>query len=139
MAEVGDRAGVPGAIVRRAVAAVLRGERAGRTTITVTVLSVQRMRALNRRTFGRDRATDVIAFGMQHDRTLVGDMYVCPAVARRSARRFGVTDREEMLRLVVHGTLHVLGYDHPGGDGRTRSAMWRRQERYLAGLLRSRP
>ncbi len=139
MAEVGDRAGVPGAIVRRAVAAVLRGERAGRTTITVTVLSVQRMRALNRRTFGRDRATDVIAFGMQHDRTLVGDMYVCPAVARRSARRFGVTDREEMLRLVVHGTLHVLGYDHPGGDGRTRSAMWRRQERYLAGLLWSRP
>ncbi|MDH3495951.1 MAG: rRNA maturation RNase YbeY [Gemmatimonadota bacterium] len=136
MAEVGDRAGVPGAILRRAVAAVLRGERAGRTSVTVTVLSVQRMRALNRRTFGRDRATDVIAFGMRHDRTRVGDVYVCPAVARRSARRFGVAAREEVLRLVVHGTLHVLGYDHPTGATRTRSAMWRRQERYLARLLR---
>jgi ssRNA-specific RNase YbeY (16S rRNA maturation enzyme) len=35
------------------------------------------------------------------------------------------------VRLVVHGTLHVLGYDHPDGDHRTRSPMWQRQERYV--------
>jgi ssRNA-specific RNase YbeY (16S rRNA maturation enzyme) len=42
---------------------------------------------------------------------------------------------EELVRLVVHGTLHVLGYDHPDGPGRTRSAMWRRQERYVRRLV----
>ena len=41
---------------------------------------------------------------------------------------------QELVRLAVHGTLHVLGYDHPNGAGRTRSAMWRRQERYVRRL-----
>jgi len=44
---------------------------------------------------------------------------------------------EELIRLTVHGTLHVLGYDHPHGAGRTRSSMWRRQERYVRRLLGS--
>jgi probable rRNA maturation factor len=113
---------------------VLAGERAGPAVIEVTMLSSQRMRALNRRAVGRDRATDVIAFGMRHGDTLVGDLYVCPAVARRSASRLGVPPSEEVLRLVVHGTLHALGYRHPEGRTRTRSAMWRRQERYVAAL-----
>jgi probable rRNA maturation factor len=113
---------------------VLAGERAGRAVIEVTVLSSQRMRALNRRVLGRDRATDVIAFGMRHGDTLVGDIYVCPAVARRSATRHRVPVGQELLRLVIHGTLHALGYRHPEGPGRTRSPMWRRQEGYVAAL-----
>jgi probable rRNA maturation factor len=44
--------------------------------------------------------------------------------------------REEVARLVVHGTLHVLGREHPEDEGRTRSPMWRRQERLLAHLYR---
>jgi probable rRNA maturation factor len=92
------------------------------------------MRALNRRALGRDRATDVIAFGMRHAGTLVGDVYICPAMARRSAAVHGVPVRQEILRLVIHGTLHALGYAHPEGAGRTRSAMWQRQERYVAAL-----
>jgi ssRNA-specific RNase YbeY (16S rRNA maturation enzyme) len=38
------------------------------------------------------------------------------------------------VRLVVHGTLHVLGWDHPDDDARLGSPMWRRQERYVARL-----
>ena len=116
---------------------VLAGERAGPATVTVTFLTGQQMRALNRRSLGRDCATDVIAFGMRHARTLVGDTYVCPAVGARSAVRFGVSAGEELLRLVIHGTLHVLGLEHPGGAKRIASGMWRRQERYLARLVRS--
>jgi probable rRNA maturation factor len=64
----------------------------------------------------------------------VGEIYVCPAVAAEEAKAAGVTKAEELARLVIHGTLHVLGYDHPEGRGRTRSALWRRQERYLEAL-----
>jgi probable rRNA maturation factor len=115
--------------VRSAVAAVLDGEQIESADISMAFLSGQRMRALNRRTFGRDCSTDVIAFALPHPGRIVGDVYVCPSVAR-------VAEQEELMRLVVHGVLHVLGYDHPEGRGRTVSTMWRVQERYVRGLVR---
>jgi probable rRNA maturation factor len=81
----------------------------------------------------------VIAFRLPHVDQLAADIYICPSVARRSARDAGVTEREEMVRLVVHGVLHVLGQEHPDGTGRTRSVMWRHQERYVEQLSRRAP
>jgi probable rRNA maturation factor len=46
--------------------------------------------------------------------------------------------REELLRLVVHGVLHVLGYEHPEDDSRYVSDMWRRQERLLRAAMAGR-
>jgi probable rRNA maturation factor len=132
----GARAPVGGAVACAAVRAVLAGERAGPAVISVTWLSGQRMRALNRRAFGRDRATDVIAFGMQHGGTTVADIYLCPSVAAAAARAHGAGLTEEVTRLLVHGTLHALGYDHPAGAGRFRSRMWRRQESYVRRVTR---
>jgi probable rRNA maturation factor len=110
---------------------VLDGEGVAAAAISITFLSGPRMRGLNRRALGRDRATDVIAFPLDHVGSVAGDVYVCPSVARRSARDAGITEREEVLRLVVHGVLHVLGHEHPEGRGRTESAMWSAQERYV--------
>jgi probable rRNA maturation factor len=118
---------------------VLDGEDAGPVSISVTFRSAARMRALNRRTFGHRHATDVIAFGLPHDGTLNGDVYICPSVARTAARSLKVPVREELIRLVVHGTLHVLGLDHPDGDRRASSPMWRRQERYVRRLTTKSP
>jgi probable rRNA maturation factor len=93
------------------------------------------MRRLNAEHLGHDRPTDVISFGLAHPGgELVGDVYVCPWVAAREARARGIPLRHEIVRLLVHGTLHALGYDHPVGERRTRSAMWRRQERYVEAL-----
>jgi probable rRNA maturation factor len=120
--------------VSRIVATVLKGER--RTAVvTVTFLGPARMRRLNREWLGHDRETDVIAFALPAPAGgLYGDVYICPSVARAQAQALGVPAREELCRLVVHGTLHVLGYDHPAGAGRLRSPMWRRQERYVKAL-----
>jgi probable rRNA maturation factor len=117
---------------------VLAWERARRTRVEVTVLDGPRMRRLNRRALGRRAITDVIAFALpQPDGTLLGDVYVCPTAARQwvqnGAGKSGM--EEELVRLAVHGTLHVLGYDHPEGTGRTRSGMWRKQEAYVRRLL----
>lgn len=122
------------AAVRRIVKAVLRGERRD-ALISITFVGRQAMRRLNAEHRGQDRPTDVLAFQLsQPGRISVGDVYVCPWVAARQAAAHGVSAREELIRLIVHGTLHALGRDHPAGAGRTRSAMWRRQERYVEGL-----
>jgi rRNA maturation RNase YbeY len=118
---------------------VLAWERApAHSHVDITLLSAVAMRRLNRRATGRRGLTDVIAYPLpQPDGRLVGDVYICPQAAARVAGN-GVSLEEELVRLVVHVILHVLGYEHPEGPGRTRSAMWRRQERYVQRLLRSR-
>jgi len=120
--------------VRRIVRTVLAAERR-RAMVSVTFVGPIRMRRLNREYKRHDRPTDVISFHLPGpDGSLAGDIYICPAVAAREAKAAGVTEAEELARLVIHGTLHVLGYDHPEGRGRTTSVLWRRQERYLETL-----
>lgn len=114
--------------------AVLAGERR-RAVMSVTFLDRGAMRRLNRRYLDHDRATDVLAFALPGpDGALMGDLYVCPELAAQEARARAIPLREELVRLLVHGTLHLLGHDHPDGPGRTRSAMWRRQERYVKAI-----
>jgi len=127
--------------LERAVGQVLAWERA-RARVELTLLDADAMRRLNRHGTGRRGLTDVLAFALpQPDGALLGDVYICPAAAARWVRNGGRGKEdegrveEELVRLTVHGTLHVLGYDHPDGPGRTRSAMWRRQERYVRRLL----
>src|SRR5204863_922943 len=133
--------------LERAVGRVLSWERArGKgARVGLALLDAAAMRRLNRRATGRRGVTDVLAFALpQPDGALLGDVYICPDAARRwldgvprptlqvprsgrtsNVRRATCNLDEELVRLTVHGTLHVLGYDHPTGRGRTRSAMWR--------------
>ncbi|HRP07880.1 MAG TPA: rRNA maturation RNase YbeY [Gemmatimonadales bacterium] len=103
--------------------------------LSVTFLGPARMRQLNREHLGHDHPTDVISFALPHpDGTLAGDIYVCRHVAARQARDAAEPVRRELLRLVIHGTLHVLGWEHPEDDNRVDSPMWQLQERYLREL-----
>jgi probable rRNA maturation factor len=130
----GRRLPLPAAFVRRVVEAVLRGERR-RALISVTFLGRDAMRRLNAEHKGQDRPTDVLSFAMADPAgRALGDVYVCPWVAAREARTRGIPVRQELIRLVVHGTLHALGRDHPEDAGRTASPMWQRQERYVDAL-----
>ncbi len=124
---------LPDRTVRRVVEAVLAGERR-RAHVSVTFVGREGMRRLNREYKRHDMPTDVLAFALAGPDGIVGDIYVCPWVARREAAARRVPLREELIRLVVHGTLHVLGHDHPGNGRREHSPMWRRQERYVEAL-----
>jgi probable rRNA maturation factor len=137
----GDGVSVPigrtrvGAIAR----AVLRAERAGRAQLSITFVSSRRIAALNRRHLAHRGSTDVISFALAREAArgpIGGDIYIAPDVARRNATAHGASVREELTRLVVHGVLHVLGFDHPEGKGRDTSPMWRRQEELVARLTR---
>lgn len=120
--------------------AVLRAERVRNALVSITFVSNATMRSLNRRHLHRQGDTDVIAFSFRQTgrhAPIVGDVYIAPRVARDSASANRVPVREELVRLVVHGVLHVLGYDHPATHARIRSAMWRKQENLVRRLTQS--
>lgn len=81
------------------------------------------MRSLNREYRGIGRVTDVLSFPMyetpgefpEEGEFLLGDIVICPERAREQAGDYGATLDEEIRRLMVHGLLHLIGYDHEEG------------------------
>ena len=127
--------------VREIVRSVCRRERVGEALISVAFIRNSAIARMNREFLGHSGATDVITFELDGGSArsaraaILGDIYIAPGVARRNAIENGVGIREELTRLVVHGTLHVLGYTHAEGSHRTTGEMWRRQEEILAAIV----
>src|SRR6185437_6412793 len=113
----------------------------GEALISVAFIRNSAIARMNREFLGHSGATDVITFELDGGSArsaraaILGDIYIAPGVARRNAIENGVGIREELTRLVVHGTLHVLGYTHAEGSHRTTGEMWRRQEEILAAIV----
>ena len=127
--------------VRAVAERVLRAEGVRHALLSIAFVTDRRIAQLNREHLDHTGPTDVISFGFAPigaGGAVVGDVYIAPAVAARNAAEHGGGVREELLRLVVHGVLHVLGHDHPDGDARYASPMWRRQERMVRAALGSR-
>jgi probable rRNA maturation factor len=84
--------------------------------VSVLFCGDRAMRTLNRRYRRMDRATDVLAFPAGDGR-LLGDVVVSVPYADRQARRRGESRGREIDRLLLHGVLHLAGYDHETDDG----------------------
>jgi probable rRNA maturation factor len=97
------------------------------------------MRSLNRRYRGIDGTTDVLSFSLREGEfsaiqpALLGDIVISVPVAARQARELGHSLRREIERLLVHGLLHLLGYDHERGEQEAKRM--RRKERQLLRAL----
>jgi probable rRNA maturation factor len=129
------RPGISTAKVRRLVEATLRGERISDAMISVTFVGPTAISRLNEKYLRHSGSTDVISFGMRREAEgvpAIGDIYICPDAARKNAKANNAAVGEELARLVIHGALHVAGHDHPHGERRTQSKMWKRQERILS-------
>jgi probable rRNA maturation factor len=124
------------AAVESAVRHVLRVEGHAAGEVSVAFLADPEIAEMNREYLAHDRPTDVISFALHEPgEPPLGDVYVGLEQALRQADELGVDPGEELLRLAVHGTLHVLGYDHPEGVERAESGMFRRQEDLLREIL----
>lgn len=93
--------------------------------IHVVLVGEQRMRALKKKFFGKSVVSDVLAFALDEALEIV----ICPMQCKRQALLWNVSCQEEMLRLVIHGMLHSLGFDdRQEGD---RKKMWETQEQLV--------
>jgi probable rRNA maturation factor len=123
--------------IRRAVRHVLQRHRVHRCDLEVVILGETGIRRLNERWLGHEGLTDVITFDLGTGRgrrpfEVVGQVNVCGPVARREAARRGVKPSAELLLYVVHGLLHLLGYDDGDPAGATR--MHRKEDELLGQL-----
>ncbi|MFN0314466.1 MAG: rRNA maturation RNase YbeY [Burkholderiales bacterium] len=94
--------------LRRWIAAALRRP----AEITLRFVGTAEGRRLNRDYRGRDYATNVLTFAYSEHPALAGDIVVCVPVAKREAAELGITLYRHCAHLIVHGTLHMQGYDH---------------------------
>ena len=115
--------------------------RAARGEVAIALVGDRKMRALNQRYRGIDRATDVLAFpadrsgegrALRGAPRVLGDIVIAVGVARRQARATGEPLETELRRLALHGLLHLLGYDHTRDDGRM--ARFERRLRKKGGI-----
>jgi rRNA maturation RNase YbeY len=134
----GRRAPALAARLARSARRLLRGLRLPDAELSLLLVSDRQMRVLNRRWRARDRPTDVLSFA-QHEGPggapddVLGDVVISVDTARRQAAERGSTLGREADRLLIHGLLHLLGYDHERSDAEARRM--RRRERALARWL----
>jgi probable rRNA maturation factor len=102
--------------------------------LSVSFVDEAEMTGLRTRYLGENGPTDVLSFEQDPSGEIVGDVVICPAYAAREAESGGRDLGAELGLLLVHGILHLLGYDHD--EEADRAAMWRRQEAY-AGVRAS--
>ncbi len=102
--------------LRRVTRRLLRLLDEAEAEVCIGLVGDTRMRRLNRTYRNQDRTTDVLAFAYREARTgvspLLGDVVISVPTARRQAKALGHSLDEEVLRLLIHGVLHLVGYDH---------------------------
>lgn len=136
------RAGLPAAVsFRKWVAAALEG-RILEADLAIRIVDAREGRSLNRHYRGKDYATNVLSFpaeiaeGVKLPKgvkmPLLGDLVLCAPVVAREAREQKKPLAAHYAHLTVHGTLHLLGWDHD--DGREADAMEQLEREILAGL-----
>jgi len=118
---------------RSIVAAVCAGEAAGKAgEITACFVTDRAIRRLNARFHSRDRATDVLAFDIGSPREFGADIIISTDTAAANARRFGTDPLFECYLYLIHGALHLAGYDDT--TPRARLLMRKMETLYLKRL-----
>lgn len=135
-------------LLEEAARAVLIHEGVGRAALAVVVTDDETVRRLNRDYRGVDASTDVLSFAAQEGEELdgslppelaaelkenLGDLFIAFPYAATQAERYGHSMEAELQLLVVHGCLHLLGYDHDSPERQAK--MWGAQAEILARLL----
>lgn len=119
--------------------AVLSAQKCEGAELSVLLVNDRRMRVLNRQYRGRDKTTDVLSFAMREgepmpgEPLLLGDVVISLPTAGRQAAEKGHSLEREVAILLIHGILHLLGYDHEQGE-REAQRMERLEKRLLAKI-----
>ncbi|MHB8146428.1 MAG: rRNA maturation RNase YbeY [Vulcanimicrobiaceae bacterium] len=134
--------GVEARSLKQTAIALLEALDEGGSTLSLTLVSDAEIRTLNREHRGKDAPTDVLSFPLFEPgeevaghallERMLGDIVISIDTARRQAADYGAPLQSELERLLIHGMLHLLGYDHMEPPERARMEA---EERRLAAAI----
>jgi probable rRNA maturation factor len=102
------------------------GIAAKKKNLSIALVAPIRIKELNRRYRKKNRPTDVLSF---QDTDTFGEILICPAEVERNARKSNSNFKKELSRVLIHGILHLLGYDHKKNE--EEDIMKKKEEYYL--------
>ena len=120
--------------LQQALETVLAGEKRVASSITIILLTNDALRAMKAEHFGMDWFTDIIAFNMNeaNESEIDGELYLSPEQIRLNAGEYGVSFTQEFLRVVLHGCLHLCGYED--STPTEKNQMRALEDKYLSAL-----
>lgn len=105
--------------VRKVVKHTLKKMKAEKSEVNIIFVGLEEIHEINKTYRNVDRPTDVISFALEdtedvtvYEERVLGDIYICLDKVHEQAKEYGHTEIREMAFLIVHGLLHLLGYDH---------------------------
>ncbi len=127
---------------------VLLSENRKIETISLAFVDKEEIRKLNKKFRRKNKATDVLSFelkesfGMEHSAELsrshqgkkyLGEIIICPEIVKKNAKKYKISIRDEVLKVFVHGILHLCGYDHEKSK-KEAEKMEKKEEEYLSNI-----
>ena len=111
---------------------VLKGENRETQIISLALVSKEEIKKLNQKFRKKDKPTDVLSFELK-EKDFLGEIIICPDVVKENAEKYGVDIKSEILKVFVHGILHLCGYDHEKSvEGA--EEMERKEKEYLSKI-----
>lgn len=110
--------------------------------LSLLLVDDAQIQALNRQYLCRERPTNVLAFPMREGKFshfhphLLGDLVISAETARRQSNRFGLNEMEMVILLMIHGILHLVGYEHEGAKKKGAREMAIKQKELFRSLTR---
>lgn len=132
--------------LKKIIREVLIGEGRKEEDLSIALVGPGRMRKINKSYRGRNRATDVLSFpeaeikmkgfkiGPLQKRENLGEIIICLKEVRKNAKNYGTDFKTELTRVLIHGLLHLLGYDHEKSEKEAKE-MEEKQDSYLSKSL----
>ena len=118
---------------KKIIEKVLKKEKKNKKNLSVALVEEKIIRNLNKKYRKKDLPTDVLTFGKGKKFINIphlGEMIICPKIVRKNSRKFKVTFKKELIRVLVHGILHLLDFDHEKSQIKAKK-MAEKEEYYL--------
>ncbi len=115
---------------------VLIGENKEEAGLSIALMGEGRIKELNKKYRGKNKVTDVLAFNGNPKLNLgLGEIVICLPEVKKNAKKFNTIFKKELARVLIHGILHLLGYEHEKDKGAAEK-MEKKQEKYIREIPR---